>query len=107
MRNWQRSTTEWTGVGPFPAATVSETRRVKSISGSAAKRSGSDPSTWKFRSGMRLPPLQVLEEPPDLVPRRLPAREPSPVRPDQADQLIALVDADTVIFARRADPMDE
>src|SRR3954453_6453957 len=105
MRTWQRSATAWIGVGGAPSAIASETRSLKSSSGAAAQRSGSAPSTRKFRSGMRLAFLQAGEEATDLVPGRLTAREPSPVRPDETDELVTFVDADAVTLTGLTDPV--
>src|SRR3954470_7342778 len=109
MRIWQRSATAWIGVASPPAGTASPTRSLNSSVGAAAKRCGSAPSTWKFKSTMpppspipdsRRPLLQAGEEEADLVPHLPPARQPSPARADQADQPVALVDAHAVALAR-------
>src|SRR5581483_11799918 len=92
------------GVGGVSA---SITRSLKSSSGAAAKRSGSAPSTWKFKSGMRGVLLQSGEELGDLVPHRGAARQAAPVRSDQADQLVAHVDAHAEIGGLGCQTVDQ
>src|SRR3954467_11535720 len=106
MRIWQRRATAWIGVGPASAPAGSETRSLKTRIGSAANRSGSALSTRKFSSGMG-PFLQAQEEAADLVPCGLTAREASPGKADEAHQLVTLVDAHAVAFARLAHPVDQ
>src|SRR5262245_18669518 len=78
-------------------------RSLKTRSGLAAKGGASALSTRTLRSGTRLlpdpfgPVFQAGEEPIDLLPHCIPAREPAPSGPDDAHELVALVDRRLVI----------
>src|ERR1700682_724679 len=81
-------------------------RSLSARSGSAAKRIGSAPCTWKARSGMARS-LELGEEARDLRPHLFAAREAVPAQANDADQPVALVDRDAVAVVRVADAVDQ
>src|SRR5260370_27801260 len=81
-------------------------RSLSARSGSAAKRTGSAPCSWKPRSGMARS-FEPGEEARDLAPHLVAAREPVPAEADDADQSVTLVDRDELAVARAADAVDE
>src|ERR1700737_3664192 len=81
-------------------------RSLSARSGSAAKRIGSAPRTWKARSGMARS-LEPGEEARDLRPPPLAPREALPAQANDADQPVALVDRDAVAVVRASDAVDQ
>src|SRR5450432_1347782 len=81
-------------------------RTLNPSSGAAAYCTTSTLSTVSCRSGMRAladesgPLLERCKKGVDLAPDLGATRQPVPVRADQADQLVALVDGHNVILRR-------
>src|ERR1700675_5021616 len=78
---------------------VLPTRSLNESVGAAANGTASALSTEKLRSGIG-ERFQLHEEVPDFLPHFSSAREPTPVRSDQADQVVAFVDRRHIVFAR-------
>ena len=99
MRIWQRRTTAWIGVGSAHLRAFSVTRSLNSSSGRRreALRLGSLDLEVQVRHGP-CPPrpdrsFRPAKNRPISSQTSVPARQAAPVRADQADQLVALVDA--------------
>src|SRR5579859_3197711 len=65
------------------------------------------PPPRQSRSGMAGAILQPGEEPPDGLPHLGPPRQAAPVRADQADQPVTLVNADPVALAGLPHAVDQ
>src|SRR5947209_6326374 len=109
MRIWQPRTTVWIGTGALPW----RRRSLSARSGAAATATGSAPSTAKLSSGIGLAShgpgalLQPGEKACNLAPDRRAPGHAAPVRADQADQLVALVQRRQVVRALYVHAIDQ